>query len=344
MSARTRITMRMIQRMLTAHPSLSVVGGATAERPFGLRQDEVQQRAGPCQDAVDGERREPVRLEEAHQEAHRQVRRHRRAERADERLPAHAAPLVAEELRQLEHRGGAEDRGREEEREPRRVLVREADDEAAAQRRGRAREARDERDRLRRADEEGAAPADLARDPRVVVARGLRRPATQELRAVEQEAVQDQEEGGRARGGEDMPELVLEQEAEDPGRDRPDDEQPAQLRVHVVGSDLALAEAAAEAAHDPHPVAPEEAEQDDRRREVGRDEEGEEVRVVLVDVPAQEARQDDAVAEARDGEELGHALEQTEDHGLPVRDQARERDRVSSARAPSASRRWRTTP
>src|SRR2546423_1286743 len=106
---------------------------------------------------------------------------------------------------------------------------------------------------------------------------------------------------------------------------------------------VAPAEAATEAAQDPHPVAPEEAEQDDRRREVGRDEKREEIGVVLVDVPAQEARQDHAVAEARDGEQLGDALEQAEDHGLPVRDQARERDRVRYAPPPTASRRWRTT-
>src|SRR2546429_2637 len=98
-------------------------------------------------------------------------------------LAAHAVPLVADELRQLEDGRGADDRRREEEREPGRVLVREADDQAAAHRRARAREAGHERDRLRGADQEGAAPADLARDPRVVVTRGLRRPAAQQLRA-----------------------------------------------------------------------------------------------------------------------------------------------------------------
>src|SRR5205085_197484 len=121
------------------------------------------------------------------------------------------------------------------------------------------------------------------------------------------------------------------------GRDRPDYEEPAELRVDVVRRDLAVAEAAPEAAQDPDPVTPEEDEQDDRRGEVRRDEEGEEVGVVLVDVPAQDARQDDAVAEARDREELGHALEQAEDHGLPVGDQRRERDPLSSARGPSAA-------
>jgi len=77
---------------------------------------------------------------------------------------------------------------------------------------------------------------------------------------------------------------------------------------------------AAEAAQDPDPVAPEEAEQHDRRREVRRDEKGDEERVVLADVPAEELRRDHAVAEARDREELREALEQAEGDRLSVRD------------------------
>ena len=93
-----------------------------------------------------------------------------------------------------------------------------------------------------------------------------------------------------------MAQRVLEQEAEDPRRDHPDDEQPAELRIRVVVGDPAVAERPADPAHDPDPVAPEEPEQDDRRREVRRDEERDEERVVLVDVPAEELRRDDAVS------------------------------------------------
>ena len=53
-------------------------------------------------------------------------------------------------------------------------------------------------------------------------------------------------------------------------------------------ADLAVAERAADPLHDPHPVVPEEPEQHERGREVERDEEGQEVRLVLVDVPAEE--------------------------------------------------------
>jgi len=44
---------------------------------------------------------------------------------------------------------------------------------------------------------------------------------------------------------------VLEQQTEDPGRDRSDDEQPAELRVGVVLGDPAIAERAADPAQDP---------------------------------------------------------------------------------------------
>ena len=41
---------------------------------------------------------------------------------------------------------------------------------------------------------------------------------------------------------------MLEQQPEDPGRDRADDEQPPELRVRVVLADAAVAQAAAEPA------------------------------------------------------------------------------------------------
>src|SRR5262249_6573874 len=74
--------------------------------------------------------------------------------------------------------------------------------------------------------------------------------------------------------------------------------------------------------------APEEDEQHDGRGEVGGDQERQEVLVVLVDVPAEETREDDAVPETRDREELGHSLEESEHARLEVRDLRRE-DQVS---------------
>ena len=236
-----------------------------------------------------------VRLEVAHQEPHREVGGRGRAERGDERRAAHAVSVGAQEHRDLQHGRGADDRRREQEREPGRVLVREPDQEAAAHRRARAREARDERDRLGGAHADRLPPAGALGDVAVAVgvAVGLARCAPpQPLGAVEHDAVQDQEERRRLGRREHRLQLVLQQQPEDAGRDRADDDQPAQPAVGVLGRDLALGERPPHARDDAHPVAPEEPEQHDRRRQVRRHEEGDEVVVVLVDVPPEHARRD----------------------------------------------------
>jgi hypothetical protein len=144
-----------------------------------------------------------------------------------------------------------------------------------------------------------------------------RRAAAEPLEDQEQKAVDDQECRGSGCRCEHAAQLVLEQQAEDPGRDRADHEQPAEPRVVVA--DLAVAQRAAEAAQNPHPVLEEEEEQDDGRGQVGGDQEREEELVVLVDVPAEEARHDHRVPEARDREGLGDALHQAEHGSLEVR-------------------------
>ena len=116
---------------------------------------------------------------------------------------------------------------------------------------------------------------------------------------------------------------MFEQQPQDPRWNRPDDQQPAELRVGVIGCDLAIAETPPQAAQDPQPVAPEEPEQDERGREVRGDEKGDEVGVVLVDVPAEQPRQDDAMAEARDRKQLAEPLQQAEHDRLSVGDRQR---------------------
>src|SRR5262249_7192927 len=140
-----------------------------------------------------------------------------------------------------------------------------------------------------------------------------------QLGAEENQAVEREEDARVLRRGEELPEGVLQRQAEQPGRDRPDDEQPAEPRVEV-GADVAVAERTAEPLDDPHPVPPEEADENERRREMRRDEEAEEVRLVLVDVPPDEPREDDAMSEARNREELRDALEQPEHRPLEVAD------------------------
>src|SRR5581483_12516624 len=113
------------------------------------------------------------------------------------------------------------------------------------------------------ADGERLPPADRARDPRVVVLLRSRRAPPQRLGAEEEQAVEREEDARVLRRGEELAEVVLQRQSEDPGRDRADDEQPAELRV-AVGADLTVAQRTAEPLDDPDPVAPEEAEQHER--------------------------------------------------------------------------------
>ena len=147
-----------------------------------------------------------------------------------------------------------------------------------------------------------------------------RRAAAQPLEGEQEHAVEGQEGGGRGSRGEERAQGVLEQQPEDAGRDGADHEQPAQARVDIVGRDLAVAQRAQQARRDPPPVVEEDPEEHDRGRQVGGDQEGQEVVVVLMDVPAEQARQDDRVAQAGDREGLGDALQQAQDDGLQVRD------------------------
>ena len=132
----------------------------------------------------------------------------------------------------------------------------------------------------------------------------------------------------RERRREDRAQLVLEQEAEDPGGDRADDEQPGELRVGVVLTDLAITKRATDALEDAGPIVPEEAEEHDRGREVRRDEERQEVLVILMDVPAKELRQDHAVPKARHREQFRDALKQPENDRSGIGDQRGEQDHV----------------
>ena len=111
----------------------------------------------------------------------------------------------------------------------------------------------------------------VRRDPRY-------RSATQPLTDVEQDAVEGQEDRGRLGLGENTAQRLFEGQAENSGRDRGDDQQPGQPLVH--GLDTAVADRGDESADDPHPVAPEEAEQCQRGGDMQRDDEGEVRRAV----------------------------------------------------------------
>jgi len=76
-------------------------------------------------------------------------------------------------------------------------------------------------------------------------------------------------------GGEEAPQRMLEEQSEEPRRDRAQDQQPAEPRVGVVRVDVAIPQRAAQAPDDPHPVLEEEEQQHDRGGDVRRDEEAE---------------------------------------------------------------------
>src|SRR4051812_42604299 len=82
--------------------------------------------------AIDGERSQAVRLEEAEQELHRKICGDGCAERADQRLAADVIALRAEQVGELEDAGGADDRRGEQEGEARGLLVGKPGEQAAA--------------------------------------------------------------------------------------------------------------------------------------------------------------------------------------------------------------------
>src|SRR3954447_16490457 len=78
--------------------------------------------------AVDGKWRQAVGLEEPQEEPDGEVRGDGGAEGADQGLPADVVPLRAEQVRQLQKAGRADDRRGEQEGEAGRLLVGEAGD------------------------------------------------------------------------------------------------------------------------------------------------------------------------------------------------------------------------
>ena len=149
------------------------------------------------------------------------------------------------------------------------------------------------------------------------------RPAPGDLATEEDEPVDDEED----RGGEGLcekdAELVLEQQPCDARRNRRHDEEPSQplgRRRYGAGPDRVH-----QARNDGRPVAPEEGDEGERRAHVQGHDEGEPERLGLAlggdqVVPTEQRREDHRVAEARDREELAHALKDPEHDRLRVGD------------------------
>ena len=244
--------------------------------------------------------------------------------------PRTPLPELPEQVGQLQQRRGADDRRRQQEREAGRVLVltaRPAGRRPSSRPSGRSRGS-------------GPSACDVA-DDRLPCASATRRDALVAARA------SSSGRPGARRRSRSAPSsitpLTIRKNAALAGRRTgraararpagrcsptgivPDDEQPAEAGVGVVAG---ISRARSERAS-PRTIriqsAPEEPEQDERRRQVGRHEEGEEEVVVLVDVPAEQPRQDHAVPERRDRERLLTPWSRPEDRGLAVADHRRER-------------------
>ena len=151
----------------------------------------------------------------------------------------------------------------------------------------------------------------------------------------EQHAAVDDQEDRRELGlGRDRAQVVLERDAEDPGGNARDDDQPRQ----TLGAGLypARGERVKEGADDPHPFAPIEVQQPERAADVEHHHERQPegflfgLRVNQL-VPAEQRREQDRVPEARDREQLGGALQDSEHDRLEVRD-GRGGDRQHGAR------------
>ena len=221
------------------------------------------------------------------------------------------------------------------------------DQQAAAHRRARAREAGDEGDRLGGAHGHRLRASRCARRCGVAVVLALghaRRAPPQPLGAEQHDPVQDQEERRRAGRREHRLQLVLQQQAQDarPGSWRRRSASPAGRRGSAARSRARRANATCRVRMRTQ-SRPEEPEQDDGRRQVRRHQEGDEVLVVLVDVPAEHARRDHALAQARDREQLGEALQQPEDRRPGRRRSVRQTERINSGTgaAPVAAARRR---
>ena len=135
------------------------------------------------------------------------------------------------------------------------------------------------------------------------------------------DAVDGEEDRGGERLGEQRAQGVFEREAGEPGGDGRDDEQPGHPFVGCL--EPPRAQRVEEAADDPDPVGAEVDEQRDRGRDVQRDDEREVERLVgrlrvHEIVPAEPRRDEHRVAEARDREQFGDALEHADHDRLEV--------------------------
>ncbi len=169
-----------------------------------------------------------------------------------------------------------------------------------------ARDAGEQRQDLRRADADRGADAQPV-EPGAFVFEGDRA-APHALADEHDDAVDDQEGRGGSRVSEEALYLLLEQDADQAGRHRSGDQPPAEALVRGAVH-AAVDQAANHGLDDGDPVPPEVNEQCRSGADVQQDDECEERWVGLVEVPAEQLREDDRMTQTADWKELRDALQ-----------------------------------
>ena len=148
---------------------------------------------------------------------------------------------------------------------------------------------------------------------RHLLGRLMRAAALDAVADPQQHAVHDQRDRDDAQVVEHTLEALLQQQTDNPGRNRADDQRPHQVPVVV----LAATELREETADQRDPARTEIPQQRERGAQVERNQERQQLRRVLVDVHAEQRRHEQRVAEAADGEQFGDALQDAQEYQKP---------------------------
>jgi len=264
---------------------------------------------------------------------HRDDPGHCRAHRGGDGLTADAVTEWAGEVGELEDARSQDDGGGQQEGVAGRVLVVHTPQQSGAHDHAVAADPGDQPRRLSQAHRPGLAQLEGVQAPKALLRGAFAQGHGSHVRAAAQpfggdqdKAVDDQEDGGADRRGQGHSDGVLEGQAQDARGNAGSDDQPRQALGRCL--DPTLAQGAKEAGDDHHPLPPEVDQQPDGATDVKHHHKGQPGRLrarLKPDqrVPAEQTGKEDGVAQAGDGEQLGDALQETEQDGLEPADRVR---------------------
>ncbi|CQR29092.1 hypothetical protein THICB1_150074 [Thiomonas arsenitoxydans] len=214
------------------------------------------------------------------------------------------------QLGHFQHARRRDDGRGEQKRKPRRVGIVQAQAQTRDQRGPGARKPRNQGQRLRQTNEEGAQPAQFRQGDQPA-------PMLECIAAQQQQAIEHQRNRREGEAAEQRLDLVRQQQAEQPGWNGARHDQPEQTGVGVGR----LAASAQPATDQPRPVAPEIDQQRGGRAQMQHHDEGQKPVCRAVDGPMKQGRNQNAVPQAGNGKQLGHALkggdgQKVEVHGV----------------------------